>query len=274
MSESTAVAAAGSALVAERDLAVAAPVLEVEDVVVEFDTEGGRITAVDGVSLQLGRGRDAGLGGRERLWQVHPGSGCDAACEAGCSAIRCAWRGLDLAGLSTSGAAPQASPHPDGLPGSPGLARPAHERGHSHRRAAAGAQASATAPAGPKSRGRRHGPGGAAIASVADRLPSELSGGQQQRVGISQRHRHRPGGAGLRRAGVGAGCVDPGPDHQRASTSCAMSSNVAILFIAHDLSVVRHLSDRVAVMYLGQIVETGTSAEVFSERRPIPTPRL
>src|SRR4029453_9177922 len=42
---------------------------------------------------------------------------------------------------------------------------------------------------------------------------------------------------------------------------------LALLFISHDLSVVEHLSDRVAVMYLGRIVETGTVADVFTRPR-------
>src|SRR5699024_9413336 len=40
--------------------------------------------------------------------------------------------------------------------------------------------------------------------------------------------------------------------------------NLAYLFISHDLTVVRHISDRIAVMYLGKVVETGTSEQVYN----------
>ncbi len=58
------------------------------------------------------------------------------------------------------------------------------------------------------------------------------------------------------------GRIDPGTGCQRAGRSAA-GMGLTYLFVAHDLSMVRHISDRIGVMYLGKIVESGESDEVY-----------
>ena len=97
----------------------------------------------------------------------------------------------------------------------------------------------------------------------ASRFPHELSGGQRQRIGIAR-----------------ALAVEPEfivCDEPIAALDVSIQAQVvnllmkvqeenkhAYLFISHDLSMVRHISDHIGVMYLGSLVETSTSEEIYS----------
>jgi len=236
------------------------PILEVQDLVKHFPVKGGRIYAVNGVSFSQARGETIGIVGesgcgkstlaRTVLRLIEPTSG------------KLLFDGQDLLRLPPKALRrrrrdmqiifqdPYASLDPRVRIGA-SIEEPLliHRFGRRAERGARVAELLELVGLG---------------AEAAARYPHEFSGGQRQRIGIA---RAIAAGPKLVIADEPVSALDVSIQSQILNLLVELRDRLALslLFISHDLAVIRYISERVAVMYLGQLVEVGDAAAIFEE---------
>ena len=247
--------------------AEAAPLLQVQDLSVHFPIykgvirrEVGRVRAVDGVSFDVARGETLGLVGESGCGKSTTGRAVLRLYKP--TGGRVLFEGADIAhlhGAALRGARPkmqmifqdpQACLNPRMTVGSI-VAEPLDE----HLR---------LSPQEKRQRVEHLLDAVGLNPRFADRYPHEFSGGQRQRIGIARALALEPS---FIVCDEPIAALDVSIQAQVVNLLEALQDRLGLtyLFISHDLSMVRHIADTVAVMYLGRIVEHGAREQVYSE---------
>ncbi|MFD1198580.1 dipeptide ABC transporter ATP-binding protein [Brucella gallinifaecis] len=245
------------------------PILEASDIVVRFDLPNGRIHAVENVSFNLRPGEtialvgESGCGksttGRAIMRLLQPTSGSivingEDVTKLGASSLRSMRRNAQMIFQD-----PFASLNPRIRIGA-AIAEPMLSHGIMKKQQAKEKVAALLQQVG-------------LSAAMADRFPHEFSGGQRQRISIARALALEPK---LIVADEAVSALDVSVKAQVANLLMDLQEthDLAYLFISHDMAVVERISHRVAVMYLGEIVEIGPRQAIFNNPQHPYTRRL